>query len=52
VFGSYINPFALDYADLDIAFALERKEKDSDKYKKQNQNVLNKHILSAILFVF
>jgi len=40
LFGSYINPSSMDFADIDIAFELERKEKDPDKFQKQDQALI------------
>lgn len=40
LFGSYINPNAIDFADIDIAFDLERKIGDSDEFYKLNNELV------------
>lgn len=40
LFGSYINPNAVDFADIDIAFDLVKKIEDSDEFGKRNDDLV------------
>ena len=41
LFGSYLNPAAVDYGDIDIAYELERKIIDNDKFQEINQCIID-----------
>lgn len=42
LFGSYIKEDAIDFGDIDIAFELERKVKDTDVFEKLNKEFVEK----------
>lgn len=42
LFGSYINKEAVDFGDIDIAFELEKKIKDSEAFEKLNRQFVKK----------
>lgn len=42
LFGSYIKEDAVDFGDIDIAFELDRKIKDTDAFEKLNREFIEK----------
>lgn len=50
LFGSYLNPEADDYGDIDIAYELERKINDDKRFLEASQRIIANAILEGKVF--
>lgn len=50
LFGSYLNPDAEDYGDIDIAYKLDRKIDDYEEFEEQNQRIINNAVHNGKTF--
>lgn len=50
LFGSYLNPAADDYGDIDIAYELERKINDDKRFSEESQRIIANAIADGKVF--